>query len=129
MDSSLEAGGEDSAARPMELMGMALGACTAMDVISILRKKKQDVTEFDIQLHFDKAQEHPKVFTRGVITYELRGYAIEEAAVMRAIELSASKYCPAYAMLSKVFPIELHYRIYDATGNLVSEGQLEPVFA
>ncbi len=126
LDTGLESGGEDSAARPMELVALAMGGCTGMDVISILRKKRQDVTHFDVRLHLERAEAHPKVFTNAVIEYEVGGRAVEESAVMRAIQLSAEKYCPVHAMLSKVFPVELRYRILDESGGLLREGMLEP---
>jgi putative redox protein len=129
IDGGLDAGGDDSAAHPMELMAMSLGSCTAMDVISILRKKRQDVTAFEVGLHIERATEHPKVFTRAILSYEVCGNNVEEAALRRAIELSALKYCPAQAMLSKAFPMEFKYKIFDAGGGLLVEGFWEPQFA
>ena len=126
MDTTTDVGGDDSAVRPIELMALGLGGCTAMDVISILRKKRQEVTSFDVHVHTDRATEHPKVFTRAVITYELHGRSLDESAVLRAIELSATKYCPAHAMLSKAFPIEMRYQIFEENGALVREGIWEP---
>ena len=82
-----------------------------------LQKKKQDVTSFEVQVHADQAEEFPKVFTHVVITYLISGHAVDEAAVLRAIELSATKYCPAQAMLGKVAPVELVYQIYESEGN------------
>jgi putative redox protein len=64
-------------------------------------------------VHADRAEEHPKVFTRAQITYIITGHSIDETAVRRAIELSATKYCPAQAMLSKVLPMELLYQIFE----------------
>ncbi|MGE5252144.1 MAG: OsmC family protein [Bacteroidota bacterium] len=129
IDGRLEVGGDDSAVHPMELIALGLGGCTAMDVLSILRKKRQAVEAFEVRLHLDRAEEYPKVFTRAVITYEVRGSALEEAAVRRAIELSALKYCPAQAMLSKAFPIEYRYILLDTTGALLKEGTWEPQLA
>jgi putative redox protein len=117
-------GGADDGFRPMELMAISLAGCTAMDVISILRKKQQAVTGFDVKVHTDRASDHPKVFTRVVITYVVTGNNVEETAVTRAIGLSASKYCPAQAMLGKVVPMELLYEIYDEQGGLVKSGKL-----
>ena len=90
-----------------------------MGVISILAKKRQDVTAFDVQVHAERAESHPKVFTHAVIDYIVVGHGVDETAVVRAIELSATRYCPAHAMLGKVFPIEMHYHIYEDEG----EGQ------
>jgi putative redox protein len=127
IDTHPEVGGDDSAIQPMELIALSLGSCTAMDVISILRKKKQDVTGFEVRLHMDREREHPRVFTKAIITYDVRGNSMQEYAVLRAIELSALKYCPAQAMLSKAFPMEFRYEIRTQNGDLIKEGAWEPV--
>ena len=106
-------GGANDGLRPMELMIMSLAGCTAMDVISILRKKRQDVTAFEVRVHAERADEHPRVFTSAVIEYELTGHGVQESAVKRAIELSAVRYCPAQGMLAKLIPIRLDYTIYE----------------
>jgi putative redox protein len=103
------------------LMAISLAGCTAMDVISILKKKKQEVTSFEVKVHADQAQDFPKVFTQAVITYSITGHAVDETAVVRAIELSSTKYCPAQAMLGKVVPMELVYEIYEDHGNAKKE--------
>jgi putative redox protein len=72
-----------------------------MDVISILRKKRQDVTSFEVRVDAPRAEEHPKVFTQAIILYLISGHKVDEAAVRRAIELTAKSYCPAQAMLGK----------------------------
>lgn len=102
---------------PLELMAVSLAGCTAMDVISILTKKKQEVTGFEVKVKTERAMEFPKVFTRATITYLVTGHAVDEVALIRSIELSATKYCPAQAMLGKIFPIELVYEIYEDEGN------------
>ena len=121
-----EAGGTDDGFHPIELMAVSLAGCTAMDVISILKKKQQDVRAFEVQVHAKRAEEHPKVFTQALITYLATGHGVDEAALRRAIELSATKYCPAQAMLGKVMPIEMKYEIYEgesaAVRTLVKEG-------
>ena len=118
-----EVGGSSDGFEPLELMAISLAGCTAMDVISILSKKKQNVSAFEVKVTAERALEFPKVFTHAVITYQVTGHAVEEAAVLRAIELSATKYCPAQAMLGKVFPIDLVYEIYEAGG----DGKTTPV--
>lgn len=123
MDAENTAGGESSGARPMEFITLGLAGCTAMDVISILQKKQQPVLDFKVQLHAERADEHPKVFTEAVIEYLVTGRDVDEAALLRAIELSAEKYCPAQAMLSKAFPIRMTYKILDEAGNSVREGE------
>jgi len=100
-------GGDDDGFRPLELLAIGLAGCTAMDVISILNKKKQDVQTFEVQVHVERAEEHPKVFTHLTIEYILSGKDIDRNAVDRAVELSATKYCPAQAMFGKIAPIDL----------------------
>ena len=125
-----EVGGAEDGFRPLELMGVSLAGCTAMDVASILKKKQQVLTAFEVRVHADQAPEHPKAWTRAEIRYLVTGHGVDEAAVLRAIELSAQKYCPAQAMLAKVVPLELKYEIYEAEGSdtrrLVKEGRFVP---
>jgi len=109
--------GSVNGARPMELIALGLAGCTAMDVISILQKKQQNITCFDVEVDAPRAKEHPKVFTSAAITYVVTGSNIEENALLRAIELSATRYCPAHSMLSQAFPIDLRYEIYEEEAN------------
>ena len=126
MDADEMGGGENSAARPMEFIALGLAGCTGMDVISILQKKKQAVTDFQVQIHARRVDEHPKVISSAVIEYLISGKDVEEAAVLRAIELSAEKYCPAQAMLGKAFPMQLVYKIFDEDGkSLLKQGRYE----
>lgn len=114
LGASPSAGGDDDGLRPMELIALGLAGCTAMDVISILRKKRQEVTRFEVGVEARQADEHPHVFTSIRLTYRVWGKEIDEKAVQRAIELSETKYCPAQAMLGQVVPIELTYEISEA---------------
>lgn len=111
---------------PMELVAISMAGCTAMDVISILGKKKQDVTGFEVKVHADRSEEYPKVYTRAELVYEVTGHSVDDAAVLRAIELSIQKYCPVHAMLSQAFPISQRYVVYEDEGNgarrVVAEG-------
>jgi len=106
-------GGANDGFRPMELMAVSLAGCTAMDVISILKKKRQDVTDYEVKVHTEQADQHPKVMTHAVIEYHVSGHNVNEQAVLRAIELSALRYCPAQNMLSQIMPITLKYFIYE----------------
>jgi putative redox protein len=106
-------GGDNDGSRPMELLLMGLAGCTAMDVISILSKKRQKITGFEVRAHADRTQEHPKVFTAITLHYVVRGQAIDPAAVQRAIELSEKTYCPAQAMFGKIAPITLSFEIVE----------------
>lgn len=122
-------GGANDGFRPLELMAVSLAGCTAMDVISILRKKQQQVTAFEVRVNAEQRHEHPHVFTKAVITYEIVGRGVEEAAVRRAIELSATRYCPAQAMLAKTVPMDLVYEIYEEREGgreLAVKGQWQP---
>ena len=107
-------GGDNDGFRPMELMALSLAGCTAMDVISILNKKRQQVTGFEVRVHADRADDHPKVFTHVQIQYLIEGHEIDPAAVERAIDLSASKYCPAQHMLNKAVTIEHTLKISES---------------
>ncbi len=106
LGTSSDLGGDDDGFRPLELMAISLAGCTAMDVISILAKKRQDVTGFEVKVHAERAAEHPKVFTKVFIEYVVSGRNIDQASVERAVELSETKYCSAQAMLKKAVPIE-----------------------
>jgi putative redox protein len=114
MDSSVDHGGTNGGSRPMELLLVGLGGCTAMDVISILQKKRQDVTNFEILLHADRATDHPMVFTDITMEYVVTGHGIDEDAVNRAVELSETKYCSANAMLRKTANIHTKVTVKDA---------------
>lgn len=113
LDSDPSVGGTDLGSRPMELILEGLAGCTAMDVISIMRKKRQNVTGFEVIVHAERANQHPKVFTAIEINYIFRGKDIDPKAVERSIELSEQIYCPAQAMLSQVAPIKLSYEIIE----------------
>jgi putative redox protein len=117
LGTSRDLGGDDDGLKPIDLIIMGLAGCTAMDVISILQKKRQDVTEFEVQVHAERAAEHPKVITHAVIEYFIAGHRIQEDAVLRAIELSVTRYCPAEAMFVKVFPIQHKYHIFEDEGS------------
>lgn len=112
-------GGDNDGFGPLELMAVSLSGCTAMDVISILRKKKQDVTAFEVRTHADQAGEHPHVFTHVLVKYIVTGHDVSPAAVERAIELSTTKYCPAMVMLSKIVQIDHEYQIIEASTEVV----------
>jgi len=139
LGSNPEVGGDNDGFRPMELMAISLAGCTAMDVISILGKKRQQVTDFQVRVDTVRSDQHPKVFTSANIEYHIAGQDIAENAVTRAIELSADTYCPAIelsadtycpaqAMLGKIIPLGLKYFIYEGdqvgSAQLVREGQL-----
>ena len=113
MDADANFGGTNTDIRPMELIALGLAGCTAMDIISILQKKRQQVTQFEVRIDAPRSPEYPKVFTRAAITYVVTGSSVDENALLRSIELTATKYCPAQIMLEQAFPMELHYEIYE----------------
>ncbi|MBI3761762.1 MAG: OsmC family protein [Chloroflexi bacterium] len=99
---------------PMELMILGLAGCTGMDVIDILRKKRQDVTAFAVNVRGTQANEHPFVYTDIEVEYVVRGHGVDPKAVERAIELSQTKYCPTSAMLCRTATLRSSYRIEEA---------------
>lgn len=114
LDGDPSVGGTDLGSRPLELMLMSLAGCTGMDVISILRKKRQDITGFEVKTHAERSDTHPKVFTAVTVEYIVTGHNIDTKAVERAIDLSENAYCPAQAMLAKAVPISHTYTIIEA---------------
>jgi putative redox protein len=107
--------GDDSAAGPKETLLAALAGCTAIDVASILRKKRQVATDYEVAVSAESAPEHPKVFTAITVEHRLSG-DVEAEALRRSIELSATSYCPVSAMLSAVATIEHRYRLTTSDG-------------
>lgn len=102
-----------SAATPMELLLLALGSCTGVDVISILKKKRQHVTDYRIEVSGERRDEFPKSFTRLFVGHIIRGRGIAEPAVARAIELSETKYCSVAATLRGSAEIVTSYEIIE----------------
>jgi putative redox protein len=100
----------NSAPGPMEMLLVALGACTATDVVVILEKKRQKVESLEIMVSGERAENPPKVWMKLELVYKLRG-RLDEAAVKQAIELSEEKYCSVAAMLRKTAPITFRYEI------------------
>ena len=111
MDGDVEVGGRDTGPRPMEMLLMGIGGCSGMDVISILKKKKQDVRGLEINVKGDKAEDYPKKFTDINLEFVVRGKNISEDAVKRAVELSMEKYCSVKATLEGSAKITYNYRI------------------
>ena len=111
MDTIKEHGGNDSAAAPMQLVLIALGGCTGMDVIAILRKMKDLPKSFYMEIDSERAPEHPKVFTAATLIYRLEGPDLPENQVKQAIDLSLSKYCGVVNTLKKAMPVSYCYEI------------------
>lgn len=113
MDAAPDVGGEDRGARPMELLLVGLAGCTGMDVISILRKMRQDITGYEVRAIGERAEEHPRRYTRIVVEHIVRGRGVTEANVARAVELSATRYCAVSATLEKAASVEHRYSIVE----------------
>ncbi len=111
MDGAPDSGGRNIGVRPMEMLLLGLGGCTAFDVVMILERMREKVTALDIALEAERASEDPKVFTRVKLIYKLRGYKLKPANVERAVNLSAEKYCSASIMFCKTAVIEHAFEI------------------
>jgi len=121
---------EQNELSPMETLTVCVAACSAMDVVSIAAKKRQEITTYRIHVEGTQRDEYPQVLTRVDVIHEIQGRIVDEAAVRRAIELSATKYCPVSAMLS-AGATEVHHRYrvrntgpnaFDAEGEVVVTG-------
>lgn len=101
MDGPPDAGGRNMGVRPMETVLIGLGGCASYDVVSILKKSRQDIRDVQVSLDAERADTEPKVFTRIHIQFVVTGKQLKEAQVKRAVELSAEKYCSASIMLGR----------------------------
>ncbi|HXX53699.1 MAG TPA: OsmC family protein [Thermodesulfovibrionales bacterium] len=113
MDGEPEYGGKNTSVRPTELLLVGLGGCSGMDVVSVLKKKKQDVRGLEILIRGSRAEEHPKKFTDITIEFVVTGRRISEEAVKRAVDLSMEKYCSVKATLEGCVTITFSYRIVE----------------
>ncbi len=111
VDSKKEFTGSDAATHPMELILLALGGCTGCDVFSILQKKKVPLEDLEIHIDAERAEEHPKVFTKIHLEFIFVGKELNPTHLERSIQLSQQKYCPVSAMLRPSVPITTSYRI------------------
>lgn len=111
MDGAPEAGGRNIGFRPMEMMLLSLGGCTAFDVVMILEKSREKVTGCEVSLEAERAAEDPKVFTKVKLIYTFSGTDLKPAAVERAIKLSSEKYCSASKMFEKTAVLEHEWKI------------------
>jgi len=109
MDATPESGGEDMGARPKQLMMASLAGCTGMDVVSILKKMRVDIEEFDIEIEADMTEEHPKYYNKMHILYKFKGKDLEFEKLKKAVDLSQEKYCGVSAAYKKA--MEISYEI------------------
>ena len=110
LDVAEHEGGHDSGPRPMEMLLVALASCAGMDIITILRKKRQEITAYELRVHGMRAEEHPKVFLDITVEHIFTGHNIRPEAVERAIELTEERYCGASATLGKTATIKNTFR-------------------
>jgi putative redox protein len=113
MDGATEGGGRNLGPRPMEVVLAGTGGCTAYDVVTILRKSRQDVRDCHVSVEADRSPADPKVFTRIHMHFVVRGRAVKPEQVERAIRLSAEKYCSASIMLGKTAEITHDFEIVE----------------
>ena len=113
MDGAPEAGGRNIGVRPMEMLLLGLGGCTAFDVVMILERMREKVTALDVALEAERAAEDPKVFTHVKLIYKVTGRGLKQASVERAVNLSAEKYCSASLMIGKTASIEHVVEVFE----------------
>ena len=116
MDGPPESGGRDLGVRPMEMLLIGMGGCTAFDVVLILRKARQPVTDCVVEIEAERAETVPKVFTRIHVHFIVTGDGLSDKQVARAVQLSAEKYCSASIMLGKAAEITHDYEVVPAAG-------------
>ncbi len=113
MDGAPEGGGRNLGPRPMETLLAGAGGCTAYDVVTMLRKGRQDIADVAVEMEADRAETDPKVFTRIHLHFVVKGRNVKREAVERAIELSATKYCSASIMLGKTATVTHDFEIVE----------------
>ena len=113
MDGPSEIGGENLGVRPMEILLLGVAGCTMIDVVTTLKKMRQNLTHLETIVNAERAEDHPKVFTDIHIQFELRGKDLDSKKVEKAIILSAEKYCSASIMLGKTATITHDFEIIE----------------
>jgi putative redox protein len=113
LDGPPEMGGRNIGMRPMELLLLGMAGCTAFDVVHILKKARQPITDCAVEVEAERAESVPKVFTRIHVHYVVTGRGLPEAQVRRAVELSTEKYCSASIMLAKAVTITHDYEVVE----------------
>jgi putative redox protein len=113
LDGPPETGGRNIGMRPMELLLLGMAGCTAFDVVHILKKARQPITDCAVEVEAERAESVPKVFTRIHVHYVVTGRGLPEAQVRRAVELSTEKYCSASIMLAKAVTITHDYEVVE----------------
>jgi putative redox protein len=114
LDAAEQNGGQDTGPRPMEMLLVALATCAGMDIISILRKKRQEINTYEVHVHGMREEEYPKAFTAITVEHIFTGHNIKPNAVERAIQLTEDRYCGVSAMLGKTATITNTFRLIEA---------------
>jgi putative redox protein len=114
IDGPQEAGGENAGFRPMELMLLGLGSCMAFDVLLILRKMRQEVTSYTLNLEGERAEDPPRVYTDVRMEHVFKGLNLKPESIQRAIELAETIYCSASAMFAKTARVKNTFRILES---------------
>ncbi len=120
LDATEHNGGQNTGPQPMEILLVGLAGCAGMDIIAILRKKRQDITAYEVRIHGERTEEYPRVFVEITIEHIFTGHAVQPEAVKRAIDLTEERYCGASAMLGKTAKLTHTFRIIEAGATIVS---------
>lgn len=121
MDGPPDLGGRNLGPRPMEMLLLGMGGCTAFDVIDILQKGREAVEDCAIEIEAERAETNPKIFTRIKLRYIVKGRGLNPAKVERAVNLSAEKYCSASIMLGKTAEMTHEIEVVDTSGDTGSK--------
>jgi putative redox protein len=113
LDAAEHNGGQNAGPQPMEMLLVSLASCAAMDIISILRKKRQDISAYEVRVWGGRTEEYPRVFVEITVEHIFLGQNIQPEAVKRAIELTEERYCGASAMLGKTATLTHTFRIIE----------------
>lgn len=113
MDAGKKAGGLGIGASPMEMLLMGAGGCASIDMVMILKKARQDISDVTVEIEADRADEHPRVLTRMHMHFRVSGSGLSEKQVARAVELSMTKYCSASGTLAKACPLTYDFEIVE----------------
>ena len=113
MDGPPESGGENLSVRPMEMLLLGVAGCTMIDVVTTLKKMRQDLSHLETKINAERATDHPKVFTDIHIQFILKGQNLDEKKIDKAITLSAEKYCSASIMLGEMATITHDFKVVE----------------
>ena len=114
MDGPPDSGGRNLGVRPMEMVLLGMGGCTAFDVVLILKRQRQEISDCYVELSSERAEEAPKVFTKIHVHYVVKGKKLDDKKVARAVDMTAEKYCSVSIMLAKSVDVTHDYEIIEA---------------